>query len=132
MDYLSLMRPKTGTIISISTTPSGYVLQDSGVVQRPPDGKERAIVPAPIRFTLNMLDGIRRARAYYWKVNYSYLFLEPNGEDLDSLTRFIEEGKLRPVVGSETHVKNLDAVKNACQMAYDGKGGIGKAVILFD
>jgi NADPH:quinone reductase-like Zn-dependent oxidoreductase len=132
MAYLSLMRAKTGTIISISTTPSGDLLQNSSVTKRPPDGRETAIVPTHIRWVLNMIYRIRKARAWYWSVNYSYLFLHPNGEDLDSIRQLIEEGKLRTVVGTTAHFKDLKAVRDTCQVVYDGKGGVGKSVILFE
>jgi NADPH:quinone reductase-like Zn-dependent oxidoreductase len=131
MAYLSLMRPKTGVIQSISLMPSGDVLQNSSLLRLSPDGQEMAKVPMPIRFSLNLLDRIRSARASHYSVTYSSMFLEPNAKDLDLIRQWIEEGKLQTVVGSTVHYKDLKAVQNACQVVYNAKGGVGKSVILF-
>lgn len=132
MAYLSLMRPKTGIIQSISIMSSGDVLQNSGLMRLSPDGREKAKVPTPIRLGLNLLNRIRSTRASYYGVSYSSMFLEPNAKDLDSIRQWIEDGKLRTVVSTTAHFKDLNAVQNACQVVYSAKGGIGKLVILFE
>ncbi|EPS28751.1 hypothetical protein PDE_03697 [Penicillium oxalicum 114-2] len=130
MNYLSLMRP-TGAIVTISILTSGDVLQNSGLMRRSPDKNDRATVPFPVRVTLNMLDRIRTFRASRYGVEYSAIFLEPNAQDLDSLQEWIDAGKLRTVVGTTVSVKDVEAVRQACQVVYDSKGGIGKSVIVF-
>lgn len=125
MDYLHLIRPKTGWIISVSTTPSGKQLQEAGVM-RVPNGPN---VPMGVRVFLDALDSIRRWRAHFRSVNYSYLFLEPNGKDLDALSGYVAAGQLKPVVGSTVDFNDMEAVRNACQVVYSGRGGIGKSVI---
>jgi hypothetical protein len=57
------------------------------------------------------------------------MFLEPNGKDLDSLREWIEEGKVKSVVGTVVNLRDIEEVRRACQVVYDGKGGLGKAVI---
>ena len=57
-----------------------------------------------------------------------YWFLEPNNEDLDTLTAYVEEGKLIPVVGARVDMRDINKVREACQLAYKGKGGLGKTV----
>lgn len=132
MSYLSLMVPSTGTIVTISILTSGDVLQNSSLMRLSPDGKEKAIVPFPIRCALNTLDRIRVVRASRWHVKYSAIFLEPNGEDLDLIRGWVEDGKVRTVVGNRASFKDLKAVRDACQVVFDAKGGIGKSVIVLE
>lgn len=89
-------------------------------------------MPFAVRCGLNVLDRIRVLRAARWKVKYESIFLEPNGDDLETLRGWIQEGKVRTVVGTTVSLKNLDGVRDACQVVYAGKGGIGKAVILVE
>lgn len=60
---------------------------------------------------------------------YEYFFLQPNGEDLEELARYVGEGKLRAVVGTTVDFRDIEKVREACWQVYNGKGGIGKAVI---
>ena len=132
MDYLSLMRPDTGTIVTISILTSGDTLQNSSMMRLSPDPADKTGVPFPLRFALNVMNRIRVVRASRWKVNYFSIFLEPNAKDLDLVRGWFEERKLRTVVGTKAHYKDVGAVREACQKVFDGKGAIGKAVILFD
>jgi NADPH:quinone reductase-like Zn-dependent oxidoreductase len=125
MEYLSLMRPKTGCIISVSTTPSGDQLQNSSLMDLP----HHPVLPLPIKLALNLTDSIRKFRARRYGVYYSYMFLESSGDDLDVLRDHIETGKLRTVVGTTAPLKDLAAVQEACQVVYSGRGGLGKVVI---
>lgn len=130
MDYLSLMRPK-GAIVTVSILPSGDVLQNSSLMRLSPDTPDKATVPFPIRVGLNVLDRIRVARASRYGVKYSSIFLEPNATDLALIRQYVEEGRLRTVVGTTTHFQDLEGVRDACQVVFDGKGGVGKSVIVF-
>lgn len=65
-------------------------------------------------------------------VSYSYWLLVSNGKDLASIKECVEDGRLKPVVGTRVHFKDMDAVKSACDLVYSGKGGIRKAVISFE
>ncbi|KAJ5305178.1 uncharacterized protein N7443_004838 [Penicillium atrosanguineum] len=132
MAYLSLMRPGTGTIVTISILTSGDVLQNSSLMRLSPDPADKAPAPFPLRFSLNVLDRIRVLRASRWKVKYFSIFLEPNAKDLELVKGWVESGKVRTVVGTRAHYKDVGAVRDACQKVFDGKGGVGKAVILFD
>ena len=125
MQFLSLMTPSTSSIVSISTLPSGQQLQDSPALRRP----EKPKMPWIPYTLLNVLDGVSRWRARRWGVEYQYMFLDSNGKDLRELTGYVEEGKLRPVVGTRADLKDLEGVKKVAGMVYAGKGGIGKAVI---
>jgi NADPH:quinone reductase-like Zn-dependent oxidoreductase len=59
-----------------------------------------------------------------------YFFLNANAEDLGALRGYVEEGKLRPVVGTVVKLRDMEKMKKACEQVYEGKGGIGKTVIL--
>ncbi|KAF4332058.1 alcohol dehydrogenase [Fusarium beomiforme] len=124
MEFLSLMVPSTGMIVSISTTPSASTLQASSVMRRP----DHPRIPFAGRLFLDAADAIRRLRAWRWSVTYMYLFLDPNREDLDTLTGFVQEGKVKPVVGARVDMRDIKAVREACDQTYKGKGGLGKTV----
>ncbi|KAJ5666100.1 uncharacterized protein N7477_008548 [Penicillium maclennaniae] len=127
-----LMRPETGTIVTISILTSGDVLQNSSLMRLSPDPRDKATVPFPLRCSLNVLDRVRVLRASRWKVKYFSIFLEPNAKDLEMVKGWVENGKVRTVVGTRAHYKDVGAVRDACQKVFNGKGGIGKAVIVFD
>lgn len=82
-----------------------------------------------IRTFLDVGDAIRRFRARRWGVEYEYFFLDSNSHDLEALSKYVEQGKLVPVVGSRVSFRNIEKVKELCWQVYRGKGGIGKAVI---
>ncbi|PHH58486.1 hypothetical protein CDD82_2951 [Ophiocordyceps australis] len=125
MEFLSLLVPSTGLVVSISTQPSAKTLQASSVMQRPDNPR----IPMVGRIFLDSADMVRRLRAWRWNVGYLYWFLDPNGNDLDKLTEYIDQGKLKPVVGAQVHLKDIDKVREACALVYKGKGGLGKTVI---
>lgn len=122
MSCLHLMTPKTGYIVSISTTPSGDYLAEAGGMQ----------IGFPFRQVLNAIDSVRVWRAKRWNVTYRYIFMHPDGKDLEELKEHAEKGKLRAVVGNTVHYKDVSAVKEACDVVFKGKGGIGKQVISFE
>ncbi|KAG7286751.1 hypothetical protein NEMBOFW57_009065 [Staphylotrichum longicolle] len=124
MQFLSLMVPSTGTIVSISTAPSAATLQASSVMRRPDNPR----IPLIGRVFLDAADAVRRLRAWRWGVTYLYWFLEPNKEDLETLAWYAEEGKLVPVVGTKVDMRDINKVREACEVIYKGKGGLGKTI----
>jgi hypothetical protein len=78
---------------------------------------------------LNLLDQIRKFRARRYKTEYSYMFLESTGKDLDELKQYVEDGRLRTVVGTSVDIRDVEAVRKACEIVYSGRGGLGKLVI---
>lgn len=128
MEYLSLMRPDTGYIISVSTLPSGDQLQASSLMQLP----HQPALPFPMKLALNLMDCVRKFRARRYGVTYSYMFLQSSSKDLDELRDLVESGKLRTVVGTVASLKDIKAVQEACQVVYSGRGGLGKVVIKVD
>jgi hypothetical protein len=126
MELLPLMVPSTSLIISVSTQPSGTQLQNSGIMHRPDQPK----LPWYVCLGLNLVDSGRKFYAGRSRVEYSYLFLEPNAEDLDALREHVEDGHLRSVVGKKVDIRDIDGVRDACKMVFDGNGGVGKTVLL--
>lgn len=130
MAYLSLIRPG-GTIVTGSIVTSGDALQNSSVMRRSPDKQDMANVPFPIRIALNVMHHFRVARASRYGVKYSSIFLESNDIDLDLIRQWADEGKLKTVVGTKTYFKDRGKVRDASQVVYDWRGGVGKSVITF-
>jgi hypothetical protein len=89
IELLSLMRPGSSRIVSVSTLPSGNQLQPSPLM----DLAHRPTITFAFRMDLNLLDQIGKVRAYRYKTEYSYLFLESTGKDLDERTQYIEDGR---------------------------------------
>lgn len=62
-------------------------------------------------------------------MTYSFIFLDPIGSDLDFLREKIENGNIKSIVGSTVDLNDIEALRKAAQVVYDGKGGVGKIVI---
>lgn len=125
MEFLSLMKPQSGCIISVATMPSGTQLQNSSLLDLP----HKPTIPFAFRTALNLMDCVRKLRARRYGLEYSYMFLESSGQDLDELRAHVEEGRLRTVVGTSVQLSDMKAVQSACQIVYSGKGGLGKVVV---
>lgn len=118
--YVSLVKPETGLVVSISTFPSG----DQAAVVYPN-------TPWVLKVVLNVMDWYYRWRVQQWGVKYVFAWVDPkhSGERLARLAGWMEEGKLRPVVGRTAKLEDLKAVIEGCQEVQSGKGGVGKFVI---
>ncbi|KAL4866535.1 hypothetical protein BDV12DRAFT_199015 [Aspergillus spectabilis] len=57
------------------------------------------------------------------------LFLASSDNGLDELRDLVDSGKLRTVVGTIASLTDVEAVQEACQVVYSGRGGIGKMFI---
>lgn len=121
MQYLCLMRPGSSRIVSIATLPSGNQLQNSSLLDLP----HHPIIPFPFRLGLNLLDQVRQLRARRYGVEYSYMILESSGKVLDELRQHVDEGRLVTVVSTIAEIGNIESVRNACEVVYSGKGGLG-------
>jgi NADPH:quinone reductase-like Zn-dependent oxidoreductase len=55
--------------------------------------------------------------------------MKVHGKELESIKTWIEEGKIRPVVGKVLKFSNLDGIKEECTRISKKKGGVGKLVI---
>ncbi|KAH0591708.1 hypothetical protein MHUMG1_10566 [Metarhizium humberi] len=124
MEFLPLLKPTTGIIVSISAIPSAETLQAHDVMLRPDNPR----IPLLIRLYLNAGDSIQKLKAWYYGVDYKCWLLEPNGKDLTTLKCYVEDGKLVPVIGARIDLDDITQVRQACQVTYSGKGGLGKTV----
>jgi NADPH:quinone reductase-like Zn-dependent oxidoreductase len=110
-----------GVIVSIGTMPSG-----DQAAKGMPD------MPYFFRVMLNLVDWYYRWQAGRSGVKYSYIFMSPDAKGLNDFATWVQEGKIKPVVGRTAKFSDIDAVRKGCQEVYDGKGGIGKFVIEMD
>ncbi|KAG4433336.1 hypothetical protein IFR05_011185 [Cadophora sp. M221] len=117
MSALPVMK-KGGMIVSISTVPNG-----TGFKQVYND------MPVWMVYILNFMDWFYRAWTGWKGVQYEYLKVNGNSADLEALAKAVEEGKLKPIVGSTAKLSDLEGVRNGCQQIMEGKGGVGKFVI---
>lgn len=124
MQYPSLMKPKGGHIVFIATLPNGPQMRTSGIMRRPGNFQ----VPFYVKAGLSLLDGVNRLRARRWGSKYEYLMLEPSGDRLRKLGGYIEQGKLRTVVGEAASLTDLEVAMMLCWRVYQGKGGTVKMV----
>lgn len=85
-------------------------------------------IPTVLRFLLNLMDRVRKWRASRWGVTYSYRFLDPIGTDLDFLREWIEKGSIKSIIGETVDFNDIEAVRKAAQVTYNGKGSVGKTV----
>ncbi|KAG4414148.1 hypothetical protein IFR04_012714 [Cadophora malorum] len=120
MSALPVMK-KGGMIVSVSTVPNG-----TGFKQVYKD------MPVWMEYILNLMDWFYKSWTSWKGVQYEYLKVNGNTRDLEALARAVEEGKLKPIVGSRAKLSNLEGVRNGCQQIMEGKGGIGKFVIEID
>jgi NADPH:quinone reductase-like Zn-dependent oxidoreductase len=81
---------------------------------------------------LNVVDWCYKAWIGRKGVRYSYLVGKGSAEVLERMVEWVEEGKLRPVVGRRARLGDIEGVREGCQQIFEGKGGVGKFVIEVD
>ncbi len=118
ISYVSLIKPKAGHIITVATVPNG-----SAVKKAFPD------TPFYFKYVMDLVDWYYRFRTGRWEVGYEYFGVKVKTEDLEEMSKFVAEGKVKPVVGKVAKLDDLQAVKEGCHDIYEGHGGIGKFVI---
>lgn len=118
LSYMSLLKPQNGLILSISTVPSGHMLK-----------KPFPQIPFYVRIPLDLVDWYYRWRVGRWGAGYECMLVDMNSQDLDRLRKWVDGGKIRPVVGKTVRLDDLTAVRDGCNDVYSTHGGIGKMVI---
>lgn len=118
--YVSLVKPETGLVGSISTFPSGVQI----AVQFP-------ATPRVLRKVLDVMDWYYRWRTRRWGVGYVFFLMDPklSGERLARLAGWMGDGSLKPVVGRTADLEDLETVIAGYEEVQSGKGGVGKFVI---
>jgi NADPH:quinone reductase-like Zn-dependent oxidoreductase len=66
---------------------------------------------------------------YLGGVQYESILQKPTREGMLNIVSWIEEGKLRRVVGKTVRLEDIPAVREAFTQVSSGKGGTGKVVI---
>ncbi|TGO49208.1 hypothetical protein BCON_0217g00090 [Botryotinia convoluta] len=122
---------KGGVIVSISMIPGGTKTIER--MSRHTAGVSEGGVKVKLSWwmvkIMDFLDWSLKTWASWNGRSYSYLMMEPSREDLERLGELVKEGKLRPIVGSEVKLEDIDGIRKGCQEVFAGKGGVGKFVI---
>jgi NADPH:quinone reductase-like Zn-dependent oxidoreductase len=117
---LSFMK-KGGVVLSISSLPFGTELKRDMT----PD------MPGWLRVVLDKVyGGFQRYVSWrYGGVKYYYMLMHGDREGLENLAKWVEEGKLKIVVGETKKLEDLEGVRKAAGTVFDAKGGVGKFVV---
>jgi len=120
MSSLPVLKPKTSFLLTI-TGKSGQTLV-----------KDWPTAPWLLLKFADALDSFYKWRASRWEIRYDHVFTQTINTDLDRLALWLEEGKVKAVIGREAKVEDLDAVRAMAQLVYAGHGGVGKYVVDFE
>lgn len=108
---------KNGKVRSISTIP------DSSVVE---SQKKNGWNPPFYSSTiLDLASSKIRFNAWYYGVDYKYTFMQANGDDLSKITKYIEDGLIKPVVDKVFELKDF---KDAFSYLETGRAS-GKVIV---
>lgn len=77
----------------------------------------------------NFLDRIVRWWVGRYQVKFDSVLMKVNGSELESIKEWVEQGKIRPVVGKVLKFRDLEGIKEECTRIMKGNGGVGKVVI---
>jgi NADPH:quinone reductase-like Zn-dependent oxidoreductase len=114
---LSVLK-RGGMVVSITTMPSG-----AGWKALLPD------IPWWLFYILNFVNYIITWRIERHGIKYTHIFTKANGDTLENMSKMMEEGTLKPLVGSVVKMEDIKAVREACAQVFTGKGGVGKLII---
>ncbi|KAH6675661.1 chaperonin 10-like protein [Halenospora varia] len=117
---LGLMK-RGGIIVSISSVPSGTQMKRS-----------HPEMPFWLYYTLNFLEWMVRVWTGRQGVTYGFMERVGSSKDLDTLSQYMAEGKVKPIVGRVAKFSDEEEVRAGCQQICDAKGGVGKFVIEID
>ena len=120
--YLPLLK-KDALLLSIARIPPGSALKA---------GDEGLVACVGLSFLDAQDAAFRKYAKMRYGVTYEYVKTEPKTEDLEAVGQMVQERKLRPVIGRTEKLRDLDAVKDACMSIFNGKGGMGKFVMIMD
>ncbi len=78
---------------------------------------------------LDFVEAITKWRVGRYGVNFDSVLMKVNGSELEKIKTWVEEGKIKPVVGKVLKFADLNRIKEECTRIMTGKGGVGKVVI---
>lgn len=117
MSYIEVMKPTSGVLFTI-TGKSGQTLK-----------LDYPNIPWLLVKMMDIGDAVFKWRAARWKVKYDHVYVQPLNSDLKMLSGWVEEGKLKPVIGRTEKMLDIEKVRDMTSVAISGKGGIGRFVI---
>jgi NADPH:quinone reductase-like Zn-dependent oxidoreductase len=112
---------KGGVIVSISLGVNGTDFK-----------KQNPSMPTYMEYILNAVDWLLRTYVGWFGVSYKALAMRGNAKDLERLRSWVDEGKVKPIVGSVVKLSDIEEVRKGCQQLLDGKGGVGKFIVEID
>jgi NADPH:quinone reductase-like Zn-dependent oxidoreductase len=99
----------------------------------PPSGRNlkniSTDVPFVVQKILNLVDALVRWWIARYDVKFDSVLMKVNGAELGRIKGWVEEQKIKPVVGKVLKFANLEGIKEECTRISKGKGGVGKVVI---
>ncbi len=120
MQYLPLLKTGTGVIFSI-TAKSGETLRN--------DFPE---APWLLVKVLNVYEWLQRWRARRWGVTYDHMWTQMKDENAELMETWIEEGKMKVLIGRTASWRELEEVKTMFEMTAKWKGSVGKNIVIID
>ncbi|KUJ11229.1 putative alcohol dehydrogenase [Mollisia scopiformis] len=111
--------------------PGGMIITCAG--PSPPSGRNLKNISSAInRFIeklLDLIDNLTRWWVGRSGVNYDSVLMKANGSELERVRTWVEEHKIRPVVGKVLKFRDLVGIREECGRVMKGKGGVGKVVV---
>ena len=126
-DYMPMIT-RGGLCLSIARLPPGSALKDES-----PDAPQQSRVAC---IGQGVMDGMDKAFTLWAKtmhgVTYVYQKTEPTNADMQALTEMVQREQVKAVVGRMAKLDDLEDVRDGCMDIFQGKGGVGKFVIMMD
>jgi len=63
-------------------------------------------------------------------VRFDSVLQRPSPEGITRIAKWIDEGKLKPVVGKTVKLEDIEALREVCTQIASGKGRFGKTVVV--
>jgi NADPH:quinone reductase-like Zn-dependent oxidoreductase len=71
----------------------------------------------------------RWLHARLYGIYFEGILMNTNGPDLQTVAAWVDEGKLKPLVGRTVKLEDIEAVRDACIQMSSASRSIGKVVI---
>ena len=85
--------------------------------------------PTVVIKALDLINGLSKWWVGRYQVKVDFVLMKPKGSELERIKEWVEEGKIKPVVGKVLEFKDLEGIREECMRMSEGKGGVGKVVI---
>jgi len=99
-------------------------------------GKDvKAIIPnlyLGIQTVLDLANGIYKWRIERHGPKFGSVLQSASGTDTERVKGWVEQGKLRPIVGRVVKLEDIKGIREVCTQLYTSMGGIGKVIVQID